>query len=639
MKKAKKQQETPKKRLSRKSPWIWAAAAGAILSLVVAYLGVAAYFRDRFLFGTFINGVEVCKEEVKSVEKLISAEIEDYQIKIVPKDGEEELIDGKDMGLAPVFDGTLQKKLKEQNTFLWPMSFFSKQKIEVRAMVSYDKDSLKQAAKELDVLDEKRMKEPEDAKISDYTEDAGYQIIPEEDGTVVDEEKFFEALEDAVLGLEGSMSMEEAGCYTEPELTQESKKLKKQRDSMNKIAGASITYEFGDKQEVLDGKTISQWIEVSGKRKVSVSDAKIQEYVANLAESYNTAGRAKSLASSYGTEVTVEGGDYGWKIDQEQEVAALKEHIVNGETVTKEPAYSQRANSREGNDYGNTYVEVNLSDQHLFYYKDGNLIVDSDFVSGNVAKGWSTPAGAFGLYYKERDKTLRGEDYATPVSFWMPFNGGIGFHDATWRNAFGGNYYKRNGSHGCVNLPFQVAQTLFDNIEAGCPVLVYQDSGASDVAKEQEEERKRQEEQSQAQAQAEASAVVQLIDSLGEITLESRTAIVNARNQFEALSSMARGYVANYGVLEAAEARLGQLEAESAADQQAVAQAQPVIDAINQLAGVEVTLDMKGMVESIRAQYSQLSEAARGKVTNYGILEAAEQKISELERAQEGADG
>lgn len=112
---------------------------------------------------------------------------------------------------------------------------------------------------------------------------------------------------------------------------------------------------------------------------------------------------------------------------------------------------------------------MNLTAQHLFYYKDGALVVESDFVSGNEAKGWSTPAGAYGLYYKQRDKTLRGEDYATPVSFWMPFNGGVGFHDATWRNKFGGSYYKRGGSHGCVNLPYSVAKTLYENIEAGAP--------------------------------------------------------------------------------------------------------------------------------------------------------------------------
>ena len=238
-------------------------------------------------------------------------------------------------------------------------------------------------------------------------------------------------------------------------------------------------------------------------------------------------------------------------------------------------------------------------------------------MSGNDAKGWSTPPGAYGLYYKQRDKTLRGEGYATPVSFWMPFNGGVGFHDANWRRDFGGNYYKRNGSHGCVNMPYSAAQTLFDNIEAGCAILVYHLPGS---------------ESAKAKDQDAAASVVQLIGALGDVTLESKGAVQNARNQYNGLSGSAKGYVSNYSQLEAAEARIGQLEAEAAADQQAQAEAQPVIDAINQLAGMEITLEAKGTVEGIRKQYGQLSEAARAKVTNYNILVDAEKKIADLEK-------
>lgn len=118
-------------------------------------------------------------------------------------------------------------------------------------------------------------------------------------------------------------------------------------------------------------------------------------------------------------------------------------------------------------------MEVNLTAQHLIYYKDGKVVVDSDFVSGDVAKRRRLPTGAYGLYYKERNRTLRGQGYASPVSFWMPFNGGVGFHDAKWRGSFGGDYYKWKGSHGCVNLPYSAAKTLFENIESGCAVLVY----------------------------------------------------------------------------------------------------------------------------------------------------------------------
>ncbi len=100
-------------------------------------------------------------------------------------------------------------------------------------------------------------------------------------------------------------------------------------------------------------------------------------------------------------------------------------------------------------------------------------MIESDFVSGNHAKGYDTPSGAYPLTYKQKDATLKGENYRTPVSYWMPFNGNIGMHDAKWRSSFGGQIYMTNGSHGCVNLPPAVAKVIFQNISTGDPVLCY----------------------------------------------------------------------------------------------------------------------------------------------------------------------
>ncbi len=607
------------KKLSKKKQ-VWLILGLALLALATVYLGIAVYFSSHFFFQTTINGVDASGKSVQSVEKLITAEINQYQISIEPREGEAEQIEGMAVDLKPVFDGTLEVELRKQNQFLWPAAFFQESVIEVETMVDYDKEKLREEAKKLDLMDEAQMRKAENAMISKYSKKKGYTIIPEEEGTVVEEKKFFEVLEDSVTNLKGSMSMAEEDCYVKPEFTQDSKEIIKLAETMNKYVGAVITYDFGDQQEVLDGKAISKWVSVDEeKHKAQLSQEKIAEYVAYLADTYNTAGKSKSLKSSYGANVTVSGGDYGWKIDQEKEAEALAKNIKKGEKITKEPEYSQTANSRSGNDYGNTYVEVNLTAQHLYYYKDGNLVLETDFVSGNDSKGWSTPVGAYGLYYKQLDKTLRGEGYATPVDFWMPFNGGVGFHDANWRRDFGGNYYKRGGSHGCVNMPHSAAKTLYDNIEAGCAVLVYQLSGT---------------ESAKAKAQDAAAAVVQLIGSLGDVTLESKGAVEHARSQYNALDGTARGYVSNYGQLEAAEARIGQLEAEAAADQQAQAEAQPVIDAINQLAGQEITLGMKGTVTNIRNMYNGLSEAARGKVTNYNVLTDAEQRIAQLEEEE-----
>ena len=243
--------------------------------------------------------------------------------------------------------------------------------------------------------------------------------------------------------------------------------------------------------------------------------------------------------------MTISNGAYGWKIDTEGEVAQLLEDIKSGKSVEREPVYSQTANSHGENDYGNSYVEINLTSQHLFVYKNGSLVVDSDFVSGNLSKGHGSPTGAFSVTYTTTDAVLRGEDYATPVKYWMPFAGDVGMHDASWRKSFGGNIYKTNGSHGCINLPTSVAKTIYNTIEKGWPVLVYTLPGT----------------ESAAQLQQDVQTVIDLINSIGEVTADSETVIASARSQYDALPDSTKANVTNYDVLVAAEASLAQIKA------------------------------------------------------------------------------
>ena len=110
-----------------------------------------------------------------------------------------------------------------------------------------------------------------------------------------------------------------------------------------------------------------------------------------LLEKYDTIFRPRKFQTSYGTEVLIDQGDYGWWMDTDQEVAELTEMIEQGQSGERTPVYRQTAASYDTPDYGNTYVEINLTAQHLFLYKDGQLILESDFVSGNMARGYTTP--------------------------------------------------------------------------------------------------------------------------------------------------------------------------------------------------------------------------------------------------------
>lgn len=457
-----------------------AAVCGGVVVLVGAvggglYWHESSKYKTCFLPGTIVDGMDVTGKTASEVEDAIMEQLKGYTLTINGREDLSESITGESVGLYAEFDDTLDKAIASQKPMDWGKYRFGKAVNEVNtdALLRYSDDMLNEALEGLSCMDEENMREPEDAKISDYDSATGsYSIIKEDEGTELLEDKVKEAVATAIMSLAESVDLEEQGCYLAPSVTSEDEALKTACETMNKYVGAKITYKFGDKAETLNGNEIHNWLTVNG-TSVSVSESKAAEYVKNLASTCNTAYKPKTLKTSYGKTVTITTGNYGWKIDQAKETAALVNLIKNGEQTSREPEYSQKAASHSGNDYGNTYVEINLTAQHLYFYANGKLLVESDFVSGNAAKGWSTPAGAYSITYKQRNATLKGQGYATPVSYWMPFNGGIGLHDANWRKTFGGTIYKNGGSHGCVNLPPAVAKTIYENISAGDPVLCY----------------------------------------------------------------------------------------------------------------------------------------------------------------------
>ena len=122
---------------------------------------------------------------------------------------------------------------------------------------------------------------------------------------------------------------------------------------------------------------------------------------------------------------------------------------------------------------GDTYITIDYTNQHLWYYKNGKLKAESDIVSGNINRQNGSVDGIFKIVYKQKNATLVGEDYNTLVKYFMPFAYNIGIHDAGWRSSFGDEIYKTSGSHGCINIPPKMAKKLYEKIENGTPVIAY----------------------------------------------------------------------------------------------------------------------------------------------------------------------
>ena len=457
----------------KKAAWIAACTAGILLVAAGGvYVGMSQKYKTRFFPNTQINGVDASGKTAAEVQELIAEGVNGYTLTIDERNNQTETIAGTDIKLHAEFDGSLEKMVATQNPFAW-LWHMKQEEYTIGTMVAYDDAALESQIRNLSCLDPEKAVEPVNAKISEYVSGQGYSIEPEQEGTAVEAEKLTQAVTGAIENLQDHLSLEEADVYKKPTVLKDDASLAEQLDKMNKYAKMSVTYQFGDSTETLNGDQIHAWLIANADGSVSVDSSKVSEYVSEMAKAHNTSNKAKTLKTSYGSTIQVSGGTYGWKINQAAETEALAAIIASGESTTREPEYSQKAASHGANDYGDTYVEINLTGQHLFFYKEGKLVVESDFVSGNLAKGWGTPAGSYPLAYKQKNAVLKGENYRTPVNYWMPFNNGIGMHDAKWRSSFGGTIYKTGGSHGCINLPPSVAKTIFDNISAGTPVICY----------------------------------------------------------------------------------------------------------------------------------------------------------------------
>ncbi len=454
-------------------------AVGSVAGVLLAvYIGFAMYFNSHFMFFTEINGTDCSMKSVDQVEDEMKKKVGDYTLTLKESGGGTETIVGSDISIQYVPGGKLDEIVKEQNGFLWPKSLWDHPKIETEIGVQYDEAALGASIAALGCMNPEAQTPSVDAHPE--FQEGQFVVVPEVVGTQINSEVFNAKVAEAINGFQPTLDLSETGCYALPRFVSDSPEVTAAAAAMNSYLGANITYDFNPNTEVVDSSVISQWVRVDGEMNVTFDEEAVRGYIQTLADKYNTKGVPRPFTTASGNVVTVEGGGFGWRIDQEAEFGALLANIQNAETVTREPNYSSRGISHGGTDVGSTYAEVDLTNQRMYFIKDGQVVLQSDCVTGNPNKGHATPQGYYSLAWKQKNRTLRGEkqpdgtyEYETPVAFWMPFNGGIGFHDATWQSSFGGRRYQTHGSHGCVNLPYSIAQQLYDLMYDGVPVICH----------------------------------------------------------------------------------------------------------------------------------------------------------------------
>lgn len=451
----------------------------AIMAVFVIFLGSCFYHVFHFQNKTTVNGVNVSGLSVKGAARKMEQQSKNYSLKITA-DGnvEEDLIDSA-LHVKVTDTAGLKKALRKQNPFTWMTGGLHKKKYTANIGASYDENRLKDDISALSILQSGNMIKPVDASLS-KTGDGQYEIRKETIGSTFDVNAAASLISAAVGNYQRAVNISAAQAH--PQVYSTSENLITRMNQWNGyLRSAGISYNFPAKTVSLSAKEISNLLSDDGKT-VTVSYAKVADLMANWRETYDTYNNSFHFKTESGKTIkTWYEGDYGFELNEEGTAKDLIANIKAGDNSNHDPKWYHKGNSMENMGLGDTYVEVSLDDQHLWVHKNGEIVVDTDVVTGNPnpdekGRNRETYKGCYAIKGKYKKVTLGSLDvqgYASPVNYWVPFNGGEGLHDAPWRDEFGGSIYLNNGSHGCVNCPEDIMGKIYANVEKGEAVIIY----------------------------------------------------------------------------------------------------------------------------------------------------------------------
>ncbi len=476
--------EPPKKK-RRRALKAFGITMGVIIGIVlVAYIAGAVVFMGRFLPNTTLGAHDVSMKSDAEVIKMIDDAVADYQVDVVNGSFSYRTT-APQIKMSADSAAVVAAMHQDLNSWMWPVLIFGQKHDESdRLVVSYDRAQLTSDFTEKVKAYNEGATPPTNATISYDEKTKSFQVVPEKMGTQINTDAAVAALDAAVPMLQTKVELT-ADQLVQPTVFSTDEKLIESAKVATGLVSADVKLRMGGKEVgEVNGEALSGFVTVNDKFEVEMNEDALNDWIAELADSYNTIGTERTWTREDGKEITVDGGEYGWDIDTDALKEDLLEAIKKGGTTTIDvPCYQEADvyNGKGKRDWGNRYIDVDLSEQYVRMYGDnGEIIWESDCISGAPDGKHETGLGVWYINNKESPSKLIGYEngkkiYETTVTFWMAFEySGIGLHDATWQPSFGGSMYANGyGSHGCVNLPYGAAQELYDICVIGDPVVVH----------------------------------------------------------------------------------------------------------------------------------------------------------------------
>ncbi len=450
-----------------------------VIALAAVYALGIWFFGSHYFFRTRLDGAGVgLRSKVAVRESLVNKDMT-VDFILVGAEAEEYVFNSHDADMAYVVDeDKLMAATDYRGALAWPKYLFVDNSLPVDLQITYDEDKLRSCISSFPIYGSANYVSPVNAFIGEFDDSTGkYSIVPDVNGTAADVDATIIAIKDRLRSLtlddtQIEINLKDSDCYEHADILADSEVLLRTLDAANRCMSADIIYDWNGAEVRVDNSIVRDWISFEGTDLVIDEDA-VKNFVANRAYENDTFGRKMQFMCNDGQVREITRGGYGWKTATGDTTKDMIDAVIAGTVGNREPIYTYSGYVHGQNDVGDSYVEIDLSKQHLWLYIDGEIEFETDFVSGNVINGNSTPEGIYGITYKEKEATLRGATYESHVHYWMPFNGNVGMHDATWRSEFGGLIYLTSGSHGCVNLPYASAATIYDYMTENFPVVCY----------------------------------------------------------------------------------------------------------------------------------------------------------------------
>lgn len=445
-----------------------------VIGIIIIFIGfiiARIYIKDSFQYETIINGIDCSFLNINDSKKKLETNMNNAKIKLIFAEEKEYTCLGAYFNIQLDNTNVLKDILLEQK------NKSNKKIYNMQNLYKIDEQKVKEYLYSLAIFSNGNSdKEPINAYLNWNEEKKEFYIEKEVLGNKLNIDDAYNYMLTSLRNGKTIIDFREITDIT-PEITANNLELKKQMEEINSIVSTTIEYKLYDGTAyTLNYKKMKNWISRNKNNEYIIDlDKNVPKFVNEIAKkSEYELISTKFNATGIG-EIKISFGRKTYaKIDKEKEIDRLKKQLKNKENASWEVIYKPLPN------YTNlkTYIELDLSRQRVWMYVDGECILNTPCVTGNVSQGYSTPVGIYYLTYKTMNTTLEGYNYdgstySSPVTYWMPFNGGIGFHDATWRGSFGGNIYMTNGSHGCVNLPYWAASTIYTYINSSIPIIIY----------------------------------------------------------------------------------------------------------------------------------------------------------------------